>query len=113
MCGLLGLFGYLGFLDETEGDILNNFAQSGGRIVSFARFLLAMVSLTQSPLALRKTRILAMDPAKWLQPPTHPHPQQNKPLIRLAPSSLGADDDFHLSNGEFRGSTRDPRCHVR
>jgi len=77
MCGLLGLFGYLGFLDETEGDILNNFAQSGGRIVSFARFLLAMVSLTQSPLALRKTRILAMDPAKWLQPPTHPHPLLN------------------------------------
>jgi len=25
------------------------------------------VSLTQSPLALRKTRILAMNPAKWLQ----------------------------------------------
>ena len=42
MCLFLGTFGYLGFLDETEGDILNNFV---GSTTAFATITAGRVML--------------------------------------------------------------------
>jgi len=48
MCLVLGLMGYLGFLEETEGDILNNFDR--GLILGFGRFLLALTMVFTYPM---------------------------------------------------------------
>mmetsp|Transcript_10493 Transcript_10493/g.20951 ORF Transcript_10493/g.20951 Transcript_10493/m.20951 type:complete len:371 (-) Transcript_10493:1503-2615(-) len=49
MCGLMGVCGYLGFLDDTQGNILNNFGGDDGLIesmsdmaIAIARFMLAL-----------------------------------------------------------------------
>ena len=68
------VYGYhnSGFTNSTRS---NTFYLKSKEMIYHAASLVIMydkeshsqVSLTQSPLALRKTRILAMNPAKWLQ----------------------------------------------
>lgn len=48
---LLGLFGYLGYLENTEGDILNNF-EGGSMAVNAARILLAITMFFTYPMEL-------------------------------------------------------------
>ena len=48
LCMILGVTGYLGFLDETEGDVLNNFENSN--MANIARFLLAVTMFFTYPM---------------------------------------------------------------
>jgi sodium-coupled neutral amino acid transporter 11 len=41
LCALFGIFGYLGFLEDTKGDVLNNF-EAGSLAANGARILLAI-----------------------------------------------------------------------
>ena len=55
MCLLLGFVGYLGFLDETEGDILNNFADEGSQTgsqtaLTLGRIMLALTMVFTYPM---------------------------------------------------------------
>lgn len=49
LCAILGMTGYLGFLDETKGDILNNF-ESDTLEANAARFLLAITMFFTYPM---------------------------------------------------------------
>lgn len=49
LCALLGLCGYLGFLDDTKGDILNNF-DAESTLTNGARILLAITMLFTYPM---------------------------------------------------------------
>lgn len=49
LCLILGICGYLGFLEETEGDVLNNFAQDEF-LPNGARFLLATTMFFTYPM---------------------------------------------------------------
>jgi len=49
LCGLLGLCGYLGFLDDTKGDILNNF-NTESAVTNGARIFLAITMLFTYPM---------------------------------------------------------------
>jgi len=48
MCVFLGVFGYLGFLDETVGDVLNNFDDSN--IMTAARVMLGLTMFFTYPM---------------------------------------------------------------
>ena len=49
LCLMLGVAGYLGFLDETQGDVLNNFDKDS-IIANIARFLLAVTMFFTYPM---------------------------------------------------------------
>lgn len=49
LCLILGVWGYLGFLDETEGDVLNNFEKDSIK-ANVARFLLAITMIFTYPM---------------------------------------------------------------
>lgn len=49
LCLILGICGYLGFLDETQGDVLNNFDQDS-YVANSARFLLAITMFFTYPM---------------------------------------------------------------
>jgi len=49
LCLLLGVAGYLGFLDETQGNVLNNFDQDND-MAKIARFLLAITMFFTYPM---------------------------------------------------------------
>ena len=49
LCMILGVTGYLGFLDETQGDVLNNFDKDSS-IANVARFLLAVTMFFTFPM---------------------------------------------------------------
>jgi sodium-coupled neutral amino acid transporter 11 len=49
LCAILGAFGYLGFLNDTEGDVLNNF-DGDSLLANFARFLLAITMFCTYPM---------------------------------------------------------------
>ena len=49
LCAMLGISGYLGFLDETKGDVLNNFPEDDG-VMQFARLLLAVTMVSRAQL---------------------------------------------------------------
>lgn len=49
LCGVLGVTGYLGFLEETQGDILNNFDSDSG-VANGARVLLAITMFFTYPM---------------------------------------------------------------
>ncbi len=49
LCLLLGVCGYLGFLDETQGDVLNNFDEESV-VANGARFLLAITMFFTYPM---------------------------------------------------------------
>lgn len=49
LCAILGVSGYLGFLDETKGDVLNNFDHDSS-IANVARFLLAITMFFTYPM---------------------------------------------------------------
>ncbi len=49
LCLILGICGYLGFLDETQGDVLNNFDQDS-IVANGARFLLAITMFFTYPM---------------------------------------------------------------
>lgn len=49
LCAILGVSGYLGFLDETKGDVLNNFDHDS-IIANVARFLLAITMFFTYPM---------------------------------------------------------------
>ena len=49
LCLILGICGYLGFLEETEGDVLNNFDKDS-LIANVARFLLAVTMFFTYPM---------------------------------------------------------------
>jgi len=49
LCGMLGVCGYLGFLDETKGDILNNF-ETESFFTNGARVLLAVTMFFTYPM---------------------------------------------------------------
>ena len=55
LCLLLGLVGYLSFLEYTQGNILNNFPPTGGA-VNAARGLLAFTMVLTYPLECFVTR---------------------------------------------------------
>ena len=47
LCAILGICGYLGFLDQTQGDVLNNF-EGDARAANGARALLAITMFCES-----------------------------------------------------------------
>jgi sodium-coupled neutral amino acid transporter 11 len=49
LCAILGVSGYLGFLDETQGDVLNNFDHDS-TVANVARFLLAVTMFFTYPM---------------------------------------------------------------
>ena len=49
LCAIMGVCGFLGFLDETQGDILNNFGE-GGIAANGARALLAITMFFTYPM---------------------------------------------------------------
>ncbi len=49
LCLLFGVCGYLGFLDETQGDVLNNF-DTDSTLANIARFLLAITMFFTYPM---------------------------------------------------------------
>ena len=51
LCMLLGVAGYLGFLNETQGNVLNNFDQDNN-MAKIARFLLAITMFFTYPMEL-------------------------------------------------------------
>eukprot|EP00978_Attheya_sp_CCMP212_P036744 scaffold168886_cov50-Attheya_sp.AAC.2 len=49
LCALFGVFGYLGFLEDTKGDVLNNF-EAGSLAANGARVLLAITMFLTYPM---------------------------------------------------------------
>ncbi|CAB9529454.1 Putative sodium-coupled neutral amino acid transporter 11 [Seminavis robusta] len=50
LCTIMGIVGFLGFLDQTQGDILNNFASAGSVAANGSRGLVAITMIFTYPM---------------------------------------------------------------